>query len=112
MEDIILAMLGSGALSAFIAGIFNLIINRKGRLRAIESKLDHLEEESAKGEKDSLRTQLLLMLRDYPLETSEILRLAERYFGELHANWYLTPLFNKWLEEYDIAKPEWFKEKE
>lgn len=108
MEAIIIAIVGSGAFSALIAGVFQLIANRKGKLQAIEGKLEHLEAESRKSEKDALRTQLLLMLKDYPTETSEILRLAERYFGELKANWYLTPLFNKWLEEYNIAKPEWF----
>lgn len=108
MESIIIAVVGSGALSAVIAGIFQLITNRKGKLQAIEEKLEHLETESKKSEKDALRTQLLLMLKDYPTETAEILRLSERYFGELKANWYLTPLFNKWLEEYKIAEPEWF----
>lgn len=106
--EIIIAIVGSGALSALIAGFFQLVTNRKGKLSAIEDKLNHLETESKKSEKDALRTQLLLMLKDYPSEKAEILRLAERYFGELKANWYLTPLFNKWLEEYDIAEPEWF----
>ena len=108
MESIIIAIVGSGALSALIAGVFNLATSRKSKLNAIEEKLNHLETESRKSEKDALRTQLLLMLKDYPDEKAEILRLAERYFGELKANWYLTPLFNKWLEEYDVAKPEWF----
>lgn len=111
MESIIIAIVGSGALSAVIAGIFNLIINRKGRLKSIEDKIDHLDSESKKSEKDALRTQLLLMLSDYPEEKTEILRLAERYFGVLKANWYMTTLFNNWLVKYKIAKPEWFNNK-
>lgn len=111
MENIIIAIVGSGALSALIAGVFNLATSRKGKLQAIEDKLEHLETEFVKSEKDALRTQLLLMLSDYPEEKAEILRLAERYFGELKANWYLTPLFNKWLEEYAVAKPQWFNNK-
>lgn len=109
--ELFTAIIGSGALSAIIAGFFNVFINRKGRLKQIEDKIDHLQEENHKSEKDALRTQLLLMLSDYPTEKAEILRLAQRYFGELHANWYMTPLFNKWLEEYQVAKPEWFNSK-
>lgn len=109
MDNIILAIIGSGTLSALIAGIFNLIVNRKGRLGAIEGKLNSIEQNQELAEKDALRTQLLLMLSEYPDEVQEILRLAEHYFRDLKGNWYATVLFNKWLIQKQIAKPEWFK---
>lgn len=97
--DIVYAILGSGALSAVIAGIFNLINNKRERL----------DKRFAVLERDTLRTQMLLMLKDFPEEKAEILKLAQHYFEDLDGNWYLTILFNKWLEENRIAKPEWFK---
>ena len=100
MENIILAIIGSGALSAFIAGIFNLINNKQAKTLARFKQL----------EKDILRTQMLLMLKDFPEEKQEILKLAQHYFGDLNGNLYLTSMFNQWLEDNDIAKPEWFKE--
>ena len=110
MDNVILAIIGSGTLSALIAGIFNLIVNRKGRLGAIEGKLNSIEQNQELAEKDALRTQLLLMMSDYPHEKQEILRLAEHYFRDLHGNWYATVLFNKWLIAQEVARPEWFKE--
>ena len=60
-------------------------------------------------EKDELRTQLLLLLSDYPEERQEIMKLAEHYFKDLKGNWYATTLFNNWLVERQIARPEWFR---
>ena len=37
-------------------------------------------------EKDNLRTQLMVMIKDYPYETSDILRLGEHYFKDLNGN--------------------------
>lgn len=109
LQTIIIAVIGSGALSALIAGIFNLILNKKGRLSRIETRLDEIAEKLSITEKDELRTQLLLLLSDYPNEQQEIMKLAEHYFRDLKGNWYATSLFNSWLIKHDIAKPEWFK---
>lgn len=109
MENIIYAILGSGALAALVSGFFNAWINRKGRLGKIEETLGKIEKNQAVGEKDALRTQLLLMLSDYPHETTEILKLAEHYFKDLEGNWYLTSLFNNWLIDNKIASPSWFE---
>ena len=107
-EAIIIAVVGSGALSALIAGIFNIIVNRKGRLAAIEAKLEEISSKLVMTEKDELRTQLLLLLSDYPEEKQEIMKLAEHYFRDLKGNWYATSLFNRWLTHNNIAQPEWF----
>ena len=116
-ETIIVAVLGSGALSALISGIFSLISNSKKRrkeitdqLQGITGRLAAIEKNQIKAERDQCRTQLLLMICDYPTESAEILELAKHYFSDLKGNWFATPIFNKWLEEYNIGKPEWFKE--
>lgn len=110
MHDIIIAVVGCGILNVVATAIINAISNRKSRLKNVETKLDQIDKRLIKTEKDELRTQLLLLLSDYPDNQEGILAIAQRYFGELHGNWYATSLFNHWLEENRIAKPEWFKE--
>ena len=111
--ELTIAILGSGALSALIAGIFNLVLTRKGRLSKIEGQLTEINSKLLQTEKDELRTQLLLMISDYPHEKQEILTLAEHYFSKppagLGGNWYATSIFNGWLEQNHIARPEWFQ---
>ena len=109
-ETIIIAIIGSGALSTLISAIITAIANRKSRLKAIEDKLTTIEKNQRTAEKDALRTQLIMMIADYPQEKTDILRLAEYYFEGLHGNWTATAIFNKWLTTYcDGVKPEWFK---
>ena len=59
--------------------------------------------------KASARTQLLLLILMKPEEKKEILTLAEHYFVDLKGNWYMTDVFNSWLEQEKHGKPEWFK---
>lgn len=100
MSDITIAIIGSGALSALIAGVFNLINNRREKT---DKRFKTLE-------KDVLRTQIMLMLLFFPEEKTEILKLSQHYFADLDGNWVMTSMFNNWLEKHNIAKPEWFKE--
>ena len=94
---IIIAVLASNGLFALL----QFLITRYDQKKNVKGKL-------AKLEKDGLRTQLLLLLLLRPQEQQEILTLAEHYFKVLHGNWYMTSMFNKWLVEHRIAKPEWF----
>ncbi len=98
--EIILAIIGSGALSAVISGILAIALQKREKL---DNRFWLLE-------KDVLRTQLLLMLSDFPEEKTEILKLAQHYFSDLDGNWVLTGMFNKWLVANDIAEPDWFKQ--
>lgn len=66
-----------------------------------------LKEQLRKLEKDSCRTQMLVMMSDYPDEKNEIMTLGEHYFGTLKGNWYLTELFKSWLKEHDLERPAW-----
>ena len=109
-ESIILAIIGSGALSTLISAIITAIANRKSKLTKIEERLTAIEKNQKVAEKDALRTQLIMMIASYPDERTDILRLAEYYFDGLHGNWTATAIFNKWLTDYcDGVKPEWFK---
>lgn len=95
---IIVAVLASNGLFALL----QFLITRHDQRKSVKSRLDRLE-------KDGLRTQLLLMILMKPEEKQEILTIGEHYFHVLKGNWYMTSIFNKWLEEYtDGVKPEWF----
>lgn len=114
-ETIIIALIGSGALSALISGIFQLINNRQGKKHAdrqmledIKKELEEQKEKQLRSEKDAVRLQLLVLMASYPEKTEEILTTAHHYFVELGANWILTPLFYAWLEDNNVARPEWF----
>jgi hypothetical protein len=97
---IVLAVLASNALFAFV----QFMITRHDTKKNIKGKLTLLE-------KDVLRTQLLLLILMKPEEQQEILTIAEHYFADLHGNWYMTSIFNKWLEQNVIAEPDWFDSK-
>lgn len=98
---IVLAVIGSNALFAFL----QFLIGRHDTKKNIKGKLDRLE-------KDVLRTQLLLLILLKGEEQQEILTIAEHYFKDLHGDWYMTSIFNKWLKEKKIADPDWFDGKE
>ena len=81
-------------------------INRHDQKKGLEDKLRTLE----KGE---LRTQLLVLMLLQPAAKQEIMTIAQHYFskktaGGLEGNWYMTSLFNHWLQKQGDAKPEWF----
>ena len=108
-EAIMLGLISSGALATVVTAIINAINNRKGRLTTIEAKLTAIEANQRIAEKDSLRTQLLLMIADYPEEKSEILKLSQHYFADLKGNWTATAIFNKWIQDHcEGVSPEWF----
>lgn len=95
---IVVAVLASNGFFALL----QFLIGRHDSKRNIKGKLDRLE-------KDGLRTQLLLLLLMMPDEKKEILTIAEHYFKDLKGNWYMTSLFDKWLDKTKQGKPEWFK---
>lgn len=99
--EILIAVLSSTALSSLI----QFFINRHDSKKNVKGKLITLE-------KDVLRTQLLLLILLRPAEQQEILTVGEHYFKELHGDWYMTSIFNKWLLESEIAEPEWFDSKQ
>ena len=106
-ETIIIAILGSGALATVISSIITAFSNRRGRLKKIEEKLSVIEENQKTAEKDASRTQLLVMIADYPEEKTDILRLAEHYFKDLEGNWVASSVFNRWAADHCETAPEW-----
>ncbi len=114
METIIIAIISSGLLSVIITEVFGLFKAKRSKKDGVESKLSALIDEQKdirnlikQQEKDSLRTELKLMISDFPDEESDILRLAEHYFRDLHGNWTMSNIFTRWCKEREIEIPTW-----
>lgn len=107
---VICAIFGSAGLFSMIQFLISRRDKYKDRLQSIDDRLDRQDERLLRSEKDSCRTQLLILMSDYPQDTSEIMKIAEHYFVDLKADWYLTSLFRKYLEREKITPPIWFKE--
>ena len=94
MNEIIIAIIGSGALSSVISALVSMV-NRKSKLKKLE--------------KDTVRLQLLFLMYIMPDEKQEVMTLGQYYFETLKANWYLSSLFDKWLKANSMERPSWFK---
>lgn len=110
--EIAIAIISSGLLSVIITEVFGLIKAKKSKKDGVEAKLAVLAEEQKQiraainqQEKDSLRTELKLMIADFPDETSDILRLAEYYFTTLDGNWTMSNIFTRWCRDRNIVPP-------
>ena len=102
IASIVIGVLGAVDLVTLI--IF--FINRHDQRKGLEDKLMTLE-------KDGLRTQLLMLMLMRPDSKQEIMTIGQRYFskkvnGGLEGNWYMTDMFNHWLQERGDSAPEWF----
>lgn len=104
IEKLLLAILGGGNIILFV----KFLIERHDRKKERQEEKEGLKDEILTLKKDGIRTQLLLMILIKPGEEQEILKIAETYFEKLKGNWYMTSIFNKWLEANKVAKPEWF----
>ena len=103
MENILIAVLGGGNLILFI----KFLIERYDKKE--EKKEFNIKDELLKLKKDGIRTQMLVLILLKPDEKKEILTLGEHYFKKLEGDWYMTSIFNKWINEnLDGVKPEWF----
>lgn len=95
---IVLGFVGSAGFWATVQFLITRWDNNKG-----------LKKQLRKLEKDGCRTQLLLLMSDYPEERQEILTLAQYYFQELKGNFYLDNLFLQWLDRHHLKRPSWFR---
>lgn len=94
---IIVAIVSSNGIFAFV----QFIINRFDYVKKIEDKQIFIDQ-------GLIRTQLLILMADYPDRIDEIMRLAEQYFCKFKGNYYLSSLFKKYLDDKLIDYPQWF----
>lgn len=117
METIIIAIISSGLLSVIITECFGILKAKRSKKDGVEAKLGVLAEEQKEirglikqQEKDALRTELKLMISDFPEEETDILRLAQHYFVKLDGNWTMANIFTKWCKDRGIDLPTWVKQ--
>lgn len=108
VTTIICSVLGSASLFTFIQFMINRHDDKNDRLQAIETQLKEIRNEIKSSNVDSVRTQMLLLISDYPDDVQEIMKCAEIYFKEMGGNWYMTSIFKSWLEKTGVANPDWF----
>ena len=83
VTTIICSVLGSASLFTFIQFMINRHDDKNDRLQAIETQLKEIRNEIKSSNVDSVRTQMLLLISDYPDDVQEIMKCAEIYFKEM-----------------------------
>lgn len=76
--------------------------------RDILARLEHLEDEMHESAVIGARNDLLLSMRTTPENTVEILKIARRYFLELHGDSYASLPFVKWAFAHQIKIDRFF----
>lgn len=65
-------------------------------------KLDTISSQMQDLKLDTTRNQLLTLMKNYPDNEEEIMKVARYYFDDLNGDWYMTGLFIKWGNEKGI----------
>lgn len=105
LVSIIIAVISSNALLELV----RYLIEKSRTKNGLDDRFNSLEDKLNKNEKDSVRTQLLLLMSDYPERIDEIMEVGRHYFEDLNGNWFMTSLFKNWLEQKEIDRPSWIK---
>ena len=89
----------AGAVAAALlgSGLIQFLINRRDQKKGISAQ-------------NNDRTQLMLLIADYPRKTDEILEVAKHYFVVLKGNSFIKTLFADWLKSQNIDTPDWYRE--
>lgn len=66
------------------------------------TKLDSISDQVTELKLDTTRNQLLTLMKNYPDNEEEIMKVAKYYFRDLNGDWYMTSLFIEWGEERGI----------
>ena len=117
LKDIFTALLPIATLflGAGFLGFIQFLITRKDnkkkadeeRKDSYNQKLDQIIRQNEAMELALCRLQLLNLIQ-HDGSQHETMMVAERYFKELDGDWYMTPIFCKWLTAHGLEKPVWF----
>ena len=110
--EIVIAVFASTGLFSFVQFLIKRHDEKKGKSKQLADSIESLKRKIDRQEKDSCRTQLLVLLSDFPDMTDEILKVARHYFLDLKADWYMTSLFARWCNRAQIQLPSWANIKE
>jgi len=105
--DILLTALASSGFFGLIQFLVTRHDQKKGKVKQLTDLIEGLKKKIDRQERDSCRTQLLLLMSDFPENVDEILKIGQHYFQDLKANWYMSTLFAKWCKKNNIELPDW-----
>lgn len=109
--EVVIAII-SGVLTGAVFSFIQFMIQRKDQknndIEDIKKAIDDLRDEMMDIRQGNARSELLLLLNDYPDNEGEVLKQAEKYFVQLKGDFYMTSLFTKWLSLNHITIPGWF----
>lgn len=105
LTAIIIAVISSN----FLVEIGRYLIGKLSANNKLDDKFKAIEQRLNEQDLGIARVQLLTLMNDYPNRSDEIMKVARHYFKDLEGDWYMTDLFNDWLEQQDISKPFWLK---
>lgn len=111
-EAIVLGVLGSSAfceLVRYFIGKWKSSNQVTKKFDEINESIEDVKKELESMKRDEIRLQLMVLMSDYPDKKEEIMIVAERYFGILNGDWYLSNIFKSWLENNDMEIPSWLK---
>lgn len=115
MSETIIITIITSVFSASVFSFIQFLIERKDKKKSssdeVMKKLEAIQKDQKKCEKDNVRTQLMMMYKLYPDKKEKIIEVAHHYFIDLDGNWYATELFDDYLEANNVTKPLWFKNK-
>ena len=107
MMEVVLAAFTSTGLFGLIQFFVTRHDQKKGKAKQLSDSIESLKKKIDRQERDSCRTQLLLLMSDFPENTDEILKIGQHYFQDLKANWYMSTLFATWCKKNNIELPDW-----
>ena len=100
IKDVADVITATGVIGATTIGCATWVFSQASA--GTNEKLDEIIEKVNVAELDAIRSQLLLLISNYPDNESEILKVAEYYFQDLDGDWYVTNIFTKWAEDRGI----------
>ncbi len=100
IKDVADVITATGVIGAATIGCATWVFSQASA--GTNEKLDEIIEKVNVAELDAIRSQLLLLISNYPDNESEILKVAEYYFQDLDGDWYVTSIFTKWAEDRGI----------
>ena len=101
LVPIIIAIIGSNGLFAFI----QFIITRKD---TIKKRFDELERIIKYIDQGNVRLQIMVLIHLYPQRSEEIMKLGRKYFIEFGGNYYLTSIFKQYIDDNKLQYPVWW----
>ena len=73
------------------------------QVEALKSTLTTLADITLENQRSSLRTEMNMAIHFNPDNHDTIIKMAQRYFGELQGDWVETDLFLAWVDEEEKA---------